>query len=80
MACLLISSDFQSFYSINSTLCQSVTPVLAGIAFEKKIFNELTPIKAELDEIKEHMLSTFICSSNSHKFSGRLYLHWNLNK
>ena len=29
---------------------------MAGIAFEKKIFDELTHIKAELDEIKEHMV------------------------
>ena len=29
---------------------------MAGIAFEKKIFDELTNIKAELNEIKEHMV------------------------
>ena len=29
---------------------------MAGIAFEKKIFTELTHIKAELNEIKEHMV------------------------
>jgi len=29
---------------------------MAGIVFEKKIFDELTHIKAELDEIKEHMV------------------------
>lgn len=29
---------------------------MAGTAFEKKIFEELTHIKAELEEIKEHMV------------------------
>ncbi|MCL7414793.1 MAG: hypothetical protein M8349_01860 [ANME-2 cluster archaeon] len=29
---------------------------MAGIAFEKKIFEELAHIKEELDEIKEHMV------------------------
>ena len=29
---------------------------MVGIAFEKKIFDELTNIKAELNEIKEHMV------------------------
>ncbi len=55
---------------------------MARIAFEKMIFDELTHIKAELDEIKEHMVDAdtilseeeriLVSESSEHEKEGKL--------
>ncbi|NOQ56165.1 MAG: hypothetical protein GQ477_05170, partial [Nanohaloarchaea archaeon] len=40
---------------------------MSEAAFEKRVFNELASIKAELDEIKEHMVDSDTILSEEEK-------------